>query len=576
VITPEISIDQQQLMDGHYSLRKLQESGRHLFVQPFTKEDGYGEGPTGPRRSVQEIYPGLDLPWLRLNGLDAQSCLECHNSIGGDPLYDSETGAMGRKFGVVGGSAGLSANAFINPLFPRPITHFIRNAPHVFGTGYIQQLAEEMTLELLSKREEGRLLAMASPDTPVAVDLTAKGTDYGSITIVYSTESQTFEEDLSGLEGVSEDLVVRGLQWKGIASNERNFVRDAMNFHFSIQPEELFYEEDGKGGVIIGATDGDADGLYDEFSPGNVSALTFFTLSIRPPAVQVPDGETERYERGRSLFLGIEAGADPPHEHACASCHTPSLRIADTLAVVLDPRLSENFQKIGIRGAGLPNQTQGSDNLPIVQRFNKSLAKVDLKSVGQGALFEEVLKADRKSRGVGEKGQPLGYQFDLTEMTGALPLSFPRLPENPDGSVDVPLFSDMKRHDMGVGLSDSDPQRTDTEGVFVPERFFLTRPLWGVGDTGPWLHDARAFSLREAILLHRSQGSEATPAIDRFDSLSPQDQEALIFFLTCLRLPEEGALQNIGEQPEANCDLNGDGKIDAQDQFIFMEQWHSE
>ena len=38
--------------------------------------------------------------------------------------------------------------------------------------------------------------------------------------------------------------------------------------------------------------------------------------------------------------------------------------------------------------------------------------------------------------------------------------------------------------------------------VFVDKQDFLTPPLWGVGNSGPWLHDGRAGSLDEAIRLH--------------------------------------------------------------------------
>jgi CxxC motif-containing protein (DUF1111 family) len=71
----------------------------------------------------------------------------------------------------------------------------------------------------------------------------------------------------------------------------------------------------------------------------------------------------------------------------------------------------------------------------------------------------------------------------------------------------------------------------------VPEDEFLTRPLRGVGDTGPWLHDGRAQSLEEAILLHRSEGSEANDVIDAFTKLPRCDQDAIIKFLLTLRLP---------------------------------------
>ena len=76
----------------------------------------------------------------------------------------------------------------------------------------------------------------------------------------------------------------------------------------------------------------------------------------------------------------------------------------------------------------------------------------------------------------------------------------------------------------------------DADGVFVPRRLYLTRPLWGVADSGPWMHDGRAFDLRTAILMHQSEGSEANEIIDIFKSLNESDQQALITFLSSQRL----------------------------------------
>src|SRR5262249_1719601 len=73
---------------------------------------------------------------------------------------------------------------------------------------------------------------------------------------------------------------------------------------------------------------------------------------------------------------------------------------------------------------------------------------------------------------------------------------------------------------------------------------FLTAVLWGVGNTGPWLHDNRAGSLREAVLLHGEDTpvavgapgrSEAQEARDAFKALAPADQDALVAFLSSLR-----------------------------------------
>ncbi len=67
-------------------------------------------------------------------------------------------------------------------------------------------------------------------------------------------------------------------------------------------------------------------------------------------------------------------------------------------------------------------------------------------------------------------------------------------------------------------------------------REFTTARLWGVADTAPYLHDGRATTLTEAILLH---GGEAQEPRDNFAALSAADREELLKFLRSLRTPQE-------------------------------------
>jgi CxxC motif-containing protein (DUF1111 family) len=69
-------------------------------------------------------------------------------------------------------------------------------------------------------------------------------------------------------------------------------------------------------------------------------------------------------------------------------------------------------------------------------------------------------------------------------------------------------------------------------------REFTTARLWGVADTAPYLHDGRATTLTEAILLH---GGEAQPARNAFAALSDQNRAKVIAFLRSLRTPTEPA-----------------------------------
>ena len=58
-------------------------------------------------------------------------------------------------------------------------------------------------------------------------------------------------------------------------------------------------------------------------------------------------------------------------------------------------------------------------------------------------------------------------------------------------------------------------------------------PLWGVANTGPWMHDGRATSLTDAILLH---GGDSAYTRDNFQRLSDSDQDNVIEFLQSLRI----------------------------------------
>ncbi len=94
------------------------------------------------------------------------------------------------------------------------------------------------------------------------------------------------------------------------------------------------------------------------------------------------------------------------------------------------------------------------------------------------------------------------------------------------GGYPVWLFSDLKRHDMGA----ANTARHVQLGV-APERY-LTPRLWGVADSGPYLHDGRAPSLDYAIAGHDGEGAAARAA---FFALPTEDKGALRVYLMSLR-----------------------------------------
>jgi hypothetical protein len=89
----------------------------------------------------------------------------------------------------------------------------------------------------------------------------------------------------------------------------------------------------------------------------------------------------------------------------------------------------------------------------------------------------------------------------------------------------VHLFSDLKRHDMGDALASPDAQGN------IPARMFLTRPLWGLAESAPYLHDGRAPTVHDAIVLH---GGEAAAARDAYLALDDGARASLRVFLASL------------------------------------------
>ena len=93
----------------------------------------------------------------------------------------------------------------------------------------------------------------------------------------------------------------------------------------------------------------------------------------------------------------------------------------------------------------------------------------------------------------------------------------------------VTLYSDLLLHDMGDALADHRPDQGATG------REWRTTPLWGLrlirqflNGEAFLLHDGRARTIEEAILLH---GGEAQRSRDRFNGLTPADRAALIDFV---------------------------------------------
>jgi CxxC motif-containing protein (DUF1111 family) len=99
------------------------------------------------------------------------------------------------------------------------------------------------------------------------------------------------------------------------------------------------------------------------------------------------------------------------------------------------------------------------------------------------------------------------------------------------------VYSDLLLHSMGSDLEGSasyySPKLIADPRNAQPDEW-RTPPLWGVADSHPYLHDGRAPTLHDAIIMHAGQAKKSA---GNYVNLSLADRETLLFFLKSLRAP---------------------------------------
>jgi hypothetical protein len=293
-------ITQEDVESGDLSLEEIRAAGLRVFSTSFNKLDGYGDGPAN---SANALSPGSrptlqgNGTFLRVNGLDGQSCFECHNQVSAATIPPT----MG-----VGGAAGSNSNVMFMPALLESDdpdldgTSFFNgrfiNPPFVFGSGGVELVGLEMTVELQALKQQ----ALDNPNVPVS--LVTKSVGFGTIV------ADAFGNlDTSGVEGISEDLVVRPFGRKGCCATTRDFASGAMQFHFGMQPAE----------VVGDGVDDDGDGVSDEILIGELSAMHAFMATIERPFAESLSSQAAN---GLQDFMNI----------GCASCHVPVLETDGT------------------------------------------------------------------------------------------------------------------------------------------------------------------------------------------------------------------------------------------------------
>jgi hypothetical protein len=227
-----VRITQADITGGLLTLFDIRKEGLKMFATNFNKHDGLGDGPEnladttspGGRPTLQD-----NGTFLRVNGLDSQSCMECH-AVGS---FDTAPFTF-----AIGGVGGSNNNAMFQPkeidvddslgLGWASYNGRYINPPFLFGSGGVELLAKEMTTDLRMTRRR----AHASPG--IVFPLMTKGVSFGELSFDFFTQSYV----TSGIEGVDDDLVVRPFGRKGDNATVRQFDVGAFQFHMGMQPVE--------------------------------------------------------------------------------------------------------------------------------------------------------------------------------------------------------------------------------------------------------------------------------------------------------------------------------------------------
>jgi CxxC motif-containing protein (DUF1111 family) len=442
-------VDQGDIDAGDYSADTLFQLGKVLFNANFNTLDGAGRPATTGTGAVRdpEVAPHN---FNRLSGPDANSCAGCHNvprsGGGGDNVANVFVLAQALPFVNFDGDEG---DGFADHSLEGVANE--RNTLGMFGAGFVELLAREITVELQAQRAQAIADAtLAAAD--VSIDLTSKGVSFGSL-IAHANGST----DTSGVEGIDTDLVLRPFHQKGVVVSLRVFSNNAMNHHHGIQSAERF-------GDLV---DHDQDGMSNELTVGDMTATALYQALLPVPGRVFPADPAERASVDRGELLFDQVG--------CAVCHVPTLRLDSAV-------FSE------------PNPFNPAGNLQV-------------------------------------SGVPAPFSVDLTAAGPG-----PHLSKELDGSVLVPAYTDLKRHDMGVELDNEEIVQAG-----VPTNQFLTKKLWGFASEPPFLHHGRALTIDEAIQKH---GGEAASSRAAYNALSGQDRDSVIDFLKTLQtVPEDSPLE---------------------------------
>ena len=478
-------------------LAQLIQYGAQLFAAKFTGQEGAGRPLTkGTGKPLSDPSSPLTFPrnFDRLSSPEANSCGGCHSApfVGGGGDRVTEVFVLAQRFDhLTFNHDDLTKTRGAADELGKFVTlNDVANERKTIGmngSGFLEMVARQMTADL-------RAIAAAIP-LGSSRPLVSKGVSFGIIT--HNADGTWNTSMVAGLPAPSLEtsgatvpsLIIYPYHQSGAEASIRQFTNTAMNHHHGMQSEERFGLD----------TDPDGDGIENELTVADITAISLYQATLPVPGRVIPNNPAVEQANivGEMLFHGI----------GCTTCHATL-----TLTANNNPGLPGQPGWIYVEpnpynpntGPNAPNLQLGPANYPI----SAPALTVDLTS-------------DK--------------------------LPGPRLQPNPQGSVMVPAYTDLKLHDISA-TSDpaNDPecepldqnQQAGSAAFFAGNCKFITRKLWGFyNQGGAFMHHGKFTTAREAVEAHHG---EASLQRQKFDALPADQQNDVIEFLKSLRVLPPG------------------------------------
>jgi hypothetical protein len=323
----------ERLEDGEeyeLTLGELLRRGELAFRAQWTPAEGAGRPlTTGAGTPLADSTSPLVFPrnFNRISAQDSNGCAGCHNAPfgipggGGDFVTGVFVAAQRFDFATFDNADGFPTRGAVDESGAFATLQSVGNfraTVGMFGSGFIEMLARQMTADLQTVRD-------ATPPGG-ALALESKGVAFGTI-----RRDAAGAWDTSGVEGLPAQslatsgpadppsLVIRPFHQSGSVVSIRQFTNNAFNHHHGMQTAERF----GDG------VDADGDGVVDELTRADVTAVALYQATLPVPG-QVMPGDKARREairEGEDLFLAI----------GCGGCHVPALPLVDEGWIYTEP-----------------------------------------------------------------------------------------------------------------------------------------------------------------------------------------------------------------------------------------------